>query len=352
MVSGRDDQLNRLKERISRECKGPVLDALLSPTVAEVMRNPDGKIWIWDLKRGIYDSGYIMPESQAISMLQTSAAMLETTINEKSPILEGEFPLDGSRLEGIVYPIVQSATFSIRKAASQVFTLDNYRESGIIPTGPLRGPLHGREEHRVWPHAIDCIRAAIGERKNILVVGGTGSGKTTFINACFHELSVQCPDDRVIAIEDTREVQMPVLNKVLMRSSEDVPMDRLLKASLRLNPTRIVVGEVRGREAFTLVKAWGTGHPGGLCTVHATSAAEGLDIFTARCFEHPDGKNLSMDMMGRMIAAVVDYVIVIEQTGGTTGRLITEICEVKGYIGGKFSVGLINIEENCDAQAA
>jgi len=129
-------------------------------------------------------------------------------------------------------------------------------------------------------------------------------------------------------------------------------MDRLLKASLRLNPTRIVVGEVRGREAFTLVKAWGTGHPGGLCTVHATSAGEGLDIFTARCFEHPDGKNLSMDMMGRMIAAVVDYVIVIEQTGGATGRLITEVCKVKGYIDGKFSVALIDIEEKRDAQAA
>lgn len=352
MLTGREEALNRVMERIRRECKGPVLDALEDPDIAEVMRNPDGKVWVWSLTRGIVDTGYVMPQSQSRSMLETTASLLGTTLTEDNPILEGEFPLDGSRLEGLIYPVVASDTFSVRKASVKIFSLESYRDSGVLPAGKLRGPQHQLRSVDSWPSAYDCIRAAIGGYKNILVVGGTGSGKTTFINACFASLHEQCPNDRLIVIEDTREVQVTMPNRVLMRSSERVPMDRLLKASLRLNPTRIAVGEVRSGEAFTLMKAWSTGHPGGMCTVHSDSASEGLDIFLTRCFEHEKAGNLTQEMMGRMIASTVDYVVVIEKTGGGTGRLITELAEVLGYEHGKFVVKPVDIAEAGDEMQA
>jgi Flp pilus assembly CpaF family ATPase len=282
----------------------------------------------------------------ADSMLATCASMLRTSITYDYPILEGEFPLDGSRLEGLIPPIVQAPAFAIRKRASCIFTLDAYAEAGIIQPAhlvPEKAKRRGRGKDsftRGFQRPVDAIRAAVAGKQNILIVGGTGSGKTTLANAILHEISHLCPHDRVVAIEDTIELQTDIDNHVLLRTTETVTMQRLLRATMRLRPDRIIVGEVRGAEAYTLLKSWNSGHPGGIATIHANSAAEGLDKLGHYIYESKDAQNLSPDIVGRMIASAVNMVLFIEKTAGerAPGRVVREICEVNGFNDGQYQL--------------
>ena len=151
-------------------------------------------------------------------------------------------------------PIVYAPAFSIRKPAVAVFSLDDYVTAGVITM-----------------HQAAILRAAIAERKNILVAGGTSTGKTTLANALLAEVAKS--NDRVVLIEDTRELQCAAPNLVALRTKDGVAsLSELVRSSLRLRPDRIPIGEVRGSEALDLLKAWGTGHPGGIGTIHAGSA--------------------------------------------------------------------------------
>jgi type IV secretion system protein VirB11 len=187
---------------------------------------------------------------------------------------------------------------------------------------------------------VDAIRAGVAGKQNILIVGGTGSGKTTLANAVLHEISLLCPHDRLVAIEDTIELQTDIENHVLLRTTETVSMQRLLRATMRLRPDRIIVGEVRGAEAYTLLKSWNSGHPGGVATIHANSAAEGLDKLAHYIYESKDAQNFSPNMIGRMIASAVNLVLFIEKMAGdqSPGRVVREICEVKGFNDGKYQL--------------
>ncbi len=247
-MSTQKDMVNaRLKEKLERECGPVMMAALRDPAVVEVLLNPDGRLWADVAGKGMEFTGHTLDAGAAESILMTCASMLHTTITRANPILEGEFPLDGSRLQGIIAPIVRAPIFAIRKKALRVFTLEDYRAKGII--GPSLGNRTRAAEAaapQTHSHPIDALRHAARQRHNILIVGGTGSGKTTLANAILAEIAAQCPHDRLVAIEDTMELQVTMTNSVLLRASEQANMQRLLRATMRLRPDRIVVGEVRG----------------------------------------------------------------------------------------------------------
>lgn len=174
-----------------------------------------------------------------------------------------------------------------------------------------------KEKH--YEFLIDAIK----KRKNILVVGGTGSGKTTFTNAIIDSIVRIHPNHRLIIIEDTAEIQCAAKNKLTLRATEETSMLRLLKATMRLRPDRILIGEVRGKEALDLLKAWNTGHPGGVATVHASSAKGGLIRMEQLIAESAAAQ------MKELIAEAVDIVVFIEKTA--TSRQIKEVIEVTGF---------------------
>ncbi|HVZ42782.1 MAG TPA: ATPase, T2SS/T4P/T4SS family [Ramlibacter sp.] len=336
----------RLRDKLSRECGPAVVSALGDPKVVEIMLNPDGQIWVDRAGEGMSFTGTRMARAAAESLLTTCAAMLNTTVHYGSPILEGEFPLDGSRLQGLVPPIVRAPVFAIRKRTQKVLTLDDFRASGVIPaareadhaTDTAQAPSHVAPPPGHCASPIDAIRAAVLARRNILIVGATGSGKTTLANAVLDEVARAAPHDRLIAIEDTMELQVNVANHVLLRSSSAIDMQRLLRATMRLRPDRIVVGEVRGGEALTLLKSWNTGHPGGLATVHANSAQAGLLRLRQLIYEAPEAANLSPAAIDAMIAEAVNVVLFIQRTPGSPGRRVSEIVRVLGASGGGFEV--------------
>lgn len=300
-----DEKQKRLLRKLRGELGQIVLDALEDPSVIEIMLNSDGALWIERHGQGMQRAG-TMSAPNAESLMGTIADALHTVVTRENPILEGELPLDGSRFEGLLPPIVAHPTFTIRKKASVIFTLAQYVEQGIMT-----------------PEQKTAIEAAILRRANILVVGGTGSGKTTLTNAIIDGISTACPDDRLVIIEDTAEIQCKAENSVILRASVDVDMLRLLRATMRLRPDRILVGEVRGGEALALLKAWNTGHPGGVATIHANGAHAGLIRLEQLIAETTAAANMSP-----LIAEAVDLVIAIEKAKG--GRRIKEIIEVSG----------------------
>ena len=347
MNSQKEALRQRLEEKLEREC-GPVLmKALRDPAVVEVLLNPDGRLWVDVAGKGMEFTGQAIEPGAAESLLATCASMLQTTITRDNPILEGEFPLDGSRLEGIVSPIVRAPILTIRKKASKVFTLDDYRARGII--GAALGGHSAGAEAAAQPahsHPIEAIRHAVRQRHNILIVGGTGSGKTTLANAILAEIAALCPDDRLVAIEDTMELQVTMRNSVLLRTSESTNMQRLLRATMRLRPDRIVVGEVRGGEALTLSKSWNTGHPGGIATIHANSAEGGLVRLSQLIYEAPEARNLSESTVASTIKEAVNLVVFIERSATPAGRSVSEMMQISDFVGDRFVMRPVEIHSS------
>lgn len=311
----------RLLERLERDF-GPIcMAALNDPKVVEVMRNADGAIWLDVAGTGLVDTGYVMPAAAAGSILAVSASLAGTTLTKENPVLETTLELNGARLEGLIPPVTSSPTFAIRKKASRVFTLEEYAERGILPPG-----------------AVEALKAAVRDKANILIVGSTGSGKTTLANALIHSIGDVTPDDRIVAIEMVAELQLPVKNHLVLQASETLSMDRCLKATMRLRPDRIIVGEVRGREAYTLLKAWNSGHPGGMATIHADNAQLGLHKLADYVFEAPEAHAFPEKRMGRSIASAVQVVLFITKADHPAGRVVSEICRVRGFTDGSFDL--------------
>lgn len=297
----------RLEEKLKRELGPTILAALADPNVVEVMVNPDGRLWIDVLGDGMHDTGERVESAQAESLLGTVAMMLGTVVNAEHPILEGELPFDGSRLGGVLPPIAMNPTFAIRKRANRLFTLGDYVSLGVLDPGHL-----------------EMLRAAISKRQNILIVGSTGSGKTTFANALLHEIAVEAgPSERIVILEDTVELQCAVGNRVELRTNEHIDITKLLRTTMRLRPDRIVVGEVRGAEALTLLKAWNTGHPGGISTIHANNCLAALTRLEQLVEE------AHVPPQPKLIAEAVNIVAWITRT--SNGRRIQEINRVRGW---------------------
>lgn len=298
-----DPRLSSLKVHLGKD----LLNTLKQPNVVEIMLNPDGQLWVEAIGSPMKVFGK-MTSNQAILIMKTIAGFHDQVINANTPILECEFPIDGSRFEGLIAPVVNSPVFTIRKRPESIFTLTDYRNHNIITEQQERQLIE-----------------AITSRKNILVVGGTGSGKTTFCNALIHAISIYDADSRIVMIEDTQELQCSAPNVVSLRSNATTSMNKLLRATLRLRPDRILVGEVRGGEALTLLKAWNTGHPGGLATIHADSAALGLDRLEECISEATPTVNR------KLIAQAVNVIVFIQKT--KDGRRIKEILRVIGLDG-------------------
>src|SRR3984957_5877959 len=328
-----DEQHQRLEVKLRRELGDQVLRLLDDNLTEDILLNPDGSLWVKEMGHGFSRIGEI-PAAQAASALGTIAAWRGTVLNHERPILETELPIDGSRFEGIVSPVVRRPVFAIRVRPRKIFSLEEYEADRIVTNSDDPLNRHRRRDDfldgvRGLNHA-DVIRAAIRAKKNILVVGSTGSGKTTLVNGILDALAQIAPQDRVISIEDTTELQCPVNNYLDLRAVGSVTMLDCLCACMRLKPTRIVVGEVRGAEAHTLLKAWNTGHPGGAATVHANDALSGLIRLESLVAEATNAPQQSL------IAEAVDLVIFIdEERELRAGRKVRELLLVTGYANGQ-----------------
>ena len=254
-----------------------------------------------------------MRVAQAQAIIETIAGYHGKEVTRQKPILEGELPLDGSRFAGQLPPVVPAPTFAIRKKAVAIFTLDQYVAQGIMT-----------------PEQKASLVAAVAAHRNVLVIGGTGSGKTTLVNAIINEMVIQDPTERVFIIEDTGEIQCAAENYVQYHTSIDVNMTALLKTTLRMRPDRILVGEVRGPEALDLLMAWNTGHEGGAATLHANNAKAGLDRLAMLISMHPDSPKPIEPLIGEAVHLIVH----IART--PDGRRVQEILEVSGYSKGQY----------------
>lgn len=228
--------------------------------------------------------------------------------------VEGELPLDGSRFAGQLPPIVTAPTFAIRKKAIAIYTLEQYVEAGIMS-----------QRH------YEAIKAAVKNHRNILVIGGTGSGKTTLVNAIINEMVLCDPLERICIIEDTGEIQCAAENFVQYHTTIDVPMTALLKLILRMRPDRILVGEVRGAEALDLLDAWNTGHEGGAATLHSNTASSGLDRLASLISRNEAAPTKIEPLIGDAVHVVVH----IARTPDGR-RVVQEVLEISGYVDGKY----------------
>ena len=310
----REEQARRLAESLRRQL-GPLgCEVLEQPGVFELMLNPDGTLWEDRHGSGMRRIGTMRPEA-AESFIGTVASMLRSTVTRENPILECELPDDppfhGARFEALLAPVVQAPAFTIRLRASKLYTLDEYVAQDVMTQ---------RQK------AI--IEDAVLRRANILIIGGTSTGKTTLTNAVLSYMSEVAAEQRIVILEDTIELQCQSPNAVSLRTSDFVNMQRLLKATMRLRPDRIVVGEVRDGAALSLLKAWNTGHPGGVCTVHANNARAGLVRLEQLIAE------VSPTPMHALIAEAVDLIVSIART--ETGRCVREVLAVRGYENGQY----------------
>jgi type IV secretion system protein VirB11 len=290
--------------RMLRTALGPAIARYLEdPGAVEVMLYPDGRIWIDRLSEGLTDTGETMSPADGERIVRLVAHHVGAEVHPRSPRVSAELPESGERFEGLLPPIVASAAFAIRKPAIAVFALDDYVASGIITAGQA-----------------DTLRAAVASRANILVAGDTNTGKTTLTNALLAEVAKTA--DRVVIIEDTRELQCRAENLVSMRTKDGVAtLSDLVRSSLRLRPDRIPIGEVRGSEALDLLKAWGTGHPGGIGTIHAGSAIGALRRLEQLIQE------AVVTVPRALIAETIDIVAVLSGRG--SARRLVEFARVE-----------------------
>jgi Flp pilus assembly CpaF family ATPase len=336
MTERADEQLDQQRERHIKKFTrqfADVMPELEDCRTEDILLNPDGKLWVKKRGNAFRNFGR-MNESTALSAFGTLAAIKDTVINFRNPILETELP-DGSRFEGLRSPIVSAPAFAIRCRPKQIFTLKDYTQAGVIthkddPTNVRQQRENFLEQVSGLSHS-EVIRLAVREHKNIVIVGATGSGKTTLANAVLNEIAELSPEDRVILIEDTAELQCSVENVVALNAGiGTVTMLDCLRVCMRLIPKRIIVGEVRGGEAHALLKAWNTGHPGGLATVHANDAVSGLRRLESLIAEATSAPQQSL------IAEAVDLVVFIDS--GARGRKVRELAVVLDYDAGKYLV--------------
>jgi type IV secretion system protein VirB11 len=288
-----------------RTALGPAIAAWLEdPVVVEVMLNPDGRLWVDRLAGGLVDTGERLAAADGERIVRLVAHHVGAEVHPASPRVSAELPETGERFEGLLPPVVTAPAFAIRKPAVAVFTLDDYAAAGIMTGVQAEG-----------------LRNAVRIRQNILVAGGTSTGKTTLTNALLAEVAKTT--DRVVLIEDTRELQCKSPNLVALRTKDGVAsLSDLVRSSLRLRPDRIPIGEVRGAEALDLLKAWGTGHPGGIGTVHAGTALGALRRLEQLIQE------AVITVPRALIAETIDVIAVLSGRGAD--RRLTELARVEG----------------------
>lgn len=305
-AAGRAD---RLDEMLSRYLGSTIVQAMADDDVTEVYVNPqDGAVRFDTRSHGRTDTGQRIDAHRVEMFLNAVAARVGVTLTCEHPRLEAELPIGvfaGSRLQGFVAPVTHGPAFNIRKLPRAVFSLDDYLAAGSVT---------------VRQHA--ALRAAVADRQNVLVVGGTNTGKTTFANALLREITDRYPSERLVVLEDTVELQCAARDHLALRTNPHVSLSDLVRSALRTSPSRIVVGEVRGAEALDLLDAWATGHPGGVATLHATSA-EGALLRLDRL-----AQRANVPPQTALVAEAIDLVAVLE--GDNAMRKVTDLARVSG----------------------
>ena len=291
--------------RMLRTALGPAIGGWLDDaSVGEVMLNPDGRLWIDRLAGGLEDTGERLSAADGERIIRLVAHHVGAEVHPGSPRVSAELPGTGERFEGLLPPVVAGPAFAIRRPAVAVFTLSDYVAAGIMAE-----------------RQAEFLREAVAGRANILVAGGTSTGKTTLVNALLAEVAKT--SDRVVLIEDTRELQCAAPNLVALRTKDGAAsLTDLVRSALRLRPDRIPIGEVRGGEALDLIKAWGTGHPGGIGTLHAGSAIGALRRLEQLVQE------AVITVPRALIAETIDVIAVL--TGRGSARRLTELARVEG----------------------
>ncbi|HVJ34879.1 MAG TPA: P-type conjugative transfer ATPase TrbB [Terriglobia bacterium] len=293
-----------------RTAFGPVIaSALNDPLVTEIMLNPDGVLRLDKLGQGRVDTGTRLDPGEVERIIRMVASHIRVEAHMANPIISAELPARedgkaGERFEGILPPVSVAPCFSIRKPAIRIYGLDDYVADGVVSSSQA-----------------DLLRRVVTERRNLLIAGGTSSGKTTLANALLAEIARE--NERVILIEDTRELRCAAPDCVALRTRPGVvTLADLVRSTLRLRPDRIIVGEVRGVEALDMLKAWNTGHPGGIATLHANSALAALYRLEQLIEE-------AVSSVPRLlIAEAIDIVVFIQGRG--SDRRVETIAEVTG----------------------
>jgi type IV secretion system protein VirB11 len=299
----------RFGEMMARYLGPIILGAFADEDVTEIYLNPqDGAVRFDTRSRGRVDSGASLDASRVEMFLNTVAASLGLTLGADEPRLEAELPtlaFRGSRLQGFVPPVTAGPAFNIRKPPAVIYSLDDFVRVGSLSSAQR-----------------NTLRRAVLGHRNILIAGGTNTGKTTLANALLRAVTELCPDERIVLLEDTVELQCAARDHLALRTGPGVTLAQLVRSALRTSPSRIVVGEVRGLEALDLLDAWATGHPGGVATVHASSAGGALarlDRLAQRANVPPQRE---------LVAEAIHLVVVLE--GSNAGRRVTDLVSVTG----------------------
>ena len=294
-----------------RTAMGPEIALWLSePKIVEIMLNPDGRLWLDQLDKGLTQTPFCLKPQDGERIIRLVAHHVGVEAHTGNPRVSAELPETGERFEGLLPPLAAAPCFAIRKPAVSVFTLEDYKTAGIMTAEQARQ-----------------LRGAVKARANILVAGGTSTGKTTLVNALLAEISGG--NERVVLIEDTRELQCKAPNLVALRTKDGVTsLSDLVRSALRLRPDRIPIGEVRGSEALDLLKAWGTGHPGGIGTIHAGSALGALRRMEQLIQE------AVVTVPRPLIAETINVIAVLSGRGSS--RRLSELAEVSGLQNGEY----------------
>jgi len=302
--SNNAETLERRQTMLRSACKGAVRAALDADDVIEILANADGSVWVERAGIGLQKESEILDAAARERIIRLVASSIGATCDRSAPIVSAELPGAGERFEGVLPPVSEAPVFAIRKAAATPFLIDDYVDQGALA-----------------PAIAAALREALVERHNILIAGGTSSGKTTFANALLAEPALD--GERVVILEDTRELRVSAANAIALRTHRDAArLVDLVRTTMRLRPDRIIVGEVRGPEALDLLKAWNTGHPGGVTTLHANSAEAALSRLEQLASE------ATAASPRQLIADAVDVVVYMARREGRRG--IEEVCRVEG----------------------
>ena len=285
---------------------GPLHSLLHEDGVVEISLNSDQKLWVSRFGSPSCEEG-AWSAADAERLIRWCATRGDSIIDQDTPIASLMLPGYPHRIEALLPPVVAAPVFSIRRHADVPVDLESFSWG------------HGSEDQGMRKAGL--VRRMLGDRKNLVIAGATGSGKTTFANACLRALAQATPTARVVVIEDTPELQSELPNTVFLRTSAMVDQRRLLLSALRLAPDRIVVGECRdGPAAMTLLRAWNTGHAGGITTVHANSAREVVSRLDMLCSE------VAATSQEKLIRSALDAVIFLERD--TERPVVREIMEI------------------------
>ncbi len=302
------DAISRRRAASLQSAVEPIMQFLEQESIIEIMLNSDGRVWVDEAGQGMYCTDTTMESDDAERMIRLIAASMNAEVHEKNPSLAARMPIWGARLQACVPPVVTSPVFSLRKPSKVVFTLQDYVEQGILS-----------ETQATF------LDEAVKTGKNMLIGGGTGSGKTTLANALLH--SIAATRDRVYIVEDNSELQCAAENMVQILVQPPLYTHRqAIMDAMRLRPDRIIVGEVRDGAALDMLKAWNTGHPGGLATIHANSAIAMLQRLGQLIEE------VIPVAPRELIAEAVDICVHIQRDPRhRSGRSLTGIIAVNGF---------------------